>query len=631
MLTVMRRYRKSLQVSLLLVVAAFIGSLFIFGTRGMSGEGPAGDAVATVNGETIPFDRFQHRYQTYMDAYAQMYRDRFSSELAERLGLPQQVVNDLVQETLIVQRARREGLLVSDEELNAQIHAVPAFQEGGRFVLRRYQEFLRRRGTSATSFEAEVRRELTRAKVESAIRNGVKVAPAEVEQAYAFRHEGVRAAWALVELPPILAATTASEQELTAHLAAHPDEFRQPERRRVQYVTLAQRDFLKPVPDADVQAYYTEHAKEFDAPRQARVAHVLARVAETGGSAAEDKARAKAADVIRRAKAGEDFAKLAKEASEDPGSAPKGGDLGFVGQGEMVPEFERAAFALKKGEVSPEPVRSPFGFHAIKVLDVKEGGRKPLKDVVAPIRDRLQLEAADRAMTARVGEVRPQLQAAKDFMAEAKRLGLTAAESTLARAAGAAAAGGGDPLAEAAFTLALGGVSPPVRTPAGLVILKSLAALPAGVPPLAEIRDAVATSVKRQKAEAVGLERARQLAADAKADFAAAAKKAGAHTGETPRFSRAKPADKLPGDAMVEALQTAVGGITAPVKTAQGYYVLKVLEHAGADMSGFQAEREKFTGEVLAQKQSQAWESWLAGARAGSKVDVSSRIRPRVG
>ncbi|PYM30324.1 MAG: hypothetical protein DME15_19795 [Candidatus Rokuibacteriota bacterium] len=88
MLTVMRRYRKSLQVGLLLVVAAFIGSLFIFGTRGMSGEGPAGDAVATVNGETIPFDRFQRRYQTYMDAYAQMYRDRFSSELAERLGLP---------------------------------------------------------------------------------------------------------------------------------------------------------------------------------------------------------------------------------------------------------------------------------------------------------------------------------------------------------------------------------------------------------------------------------------------------------------------------------------------------------------------------------------------------------------
>jgi parvulin-like peptidyl-prolyl isomerase len=137
--------------------------------------------------------------------------------------------------------------------------------------------------------------------------------------------------------------------------------------------------------------------------------------------------------------------------------------------------------------------------------------------------------------------------------------------------------------------------------------------------------------VKRQTADAMGLERARQLATEAKADFAAAAKKAGAQTGETPRFSRAKPADKLPGDAMVEALQTAAGGMTAPVKTAQGYYVLKVLERAAPDMSGFQTERDKLAGEVLAQKQSQAWESWLAGARAGAKVDVSSRIRPRLG
>lgn len=627
MISGMRQHRKSLQIGLLLVIAAFVASLFIFGSRGV-GDGPAPDEVATVNGESIPYARFQRRYQAYVDAYAQIYRDRFSSELAERLGLPQQVVNDLVQEALIVQRAHREGLDVSDEELNEQIHAVPGFQENGRFSLRRYQEFLRRRGTSAAVFEAEVRRELTRVKVEGAVRSGVKVAPAEVEQAYALRHDAVRAAWALVELGPILAATTVGDQELAAYLATHAEEFRQPERRRVQYVTLVQKDFLKPVPDADVQKYYTEHAKEFDAPRQARVAHVLAQVPETGGSEAEDKARAKVADVIRRAKAGEDFAKLAKALSEDPGSAAKGGDLGLVSQGEVVPAFERAVFALKKGEISPEPVRTAFGFHAIRVSEVKEGGRKPLKDVAAQIRDRLQADAADAAMNAKALELRGDLQAAKDFMAEAKKGGLTAAESTLARMERVATLAGPDPLEEAAFALVIGGVSAPVRTPAGLVVLKSVEAIAAGVPPLAEVRDKVMAAVKRQKAETVALERARQLAADAKADFAAAAKKAGAQTGETPRFSRAKPAEKLPGDAMVAALGAPAGGITEPVKTAQGYYVLKVLERAAPDMSGFAAEREKITREVLAQKQGQAWESWIVGARAGAKIDMSSRIRP---
>ena len=110
MITMMRRYRKLLQIGLLVVVAAFIASLFVFGASGIGGGGAPRDAVATVNGESIPFDRYQRRYQAYVDAYAQIYKDRFSAELAERLGLPQQVANDLVQEAVIVQRAHAEGL-----------------------------------------------------------------------------------------------------------------------------------------------------------------------------------------------------------------------------------------------------------------------------------------------------------------------------------------------------------------------------------------------------------------------------------------------------------------------------------------------------------------------------------------
>src|SRR5438128_2071141 len=354
----MRRYRRGLQVGLLIVIAAFIASLFVFGQRGF-GDGAGRDAVATVNGESIPMSRYQQRYQAFMEAYARIYRDRFSPELAERLGLPQQVVSELIQEALIVQRARAEGLEVTDEELNAQIQAVPVFQENGRFALKRYGEYLRRRGLTAAAFENELRRELTRLRVEQAVRAGVKVTPAEVEHAFVLRREEVRAAWALVELGPLIAAAQASDDELGTYLRAHPDEFRQPERRRILSVTLTPKEFLKPVADTAVERYYREHAKEFEEPKRVHAAHVLARVAETGGSEAEDRARAKVADVIRRAKAGEDFAKLAKETSEDPGSAPKGGDLGWVRAGEMVPQFEQALFALTKGAVSPAPVRSP--------------------------------------------------------------------------------------------------------------------------------------------------------------------------------------------------------------------------------------------------------------------------------
>jgi peptidyl-prolyl cis-trans isomerase D len=630
MIGVMRRYRRLLQIGLLLVIAAFVLTSVVVGT--MNGGSDRADAVASVNGELIPLERYQRRYQAYLDAYSRVYRDRFSPELAEQLGLPQQAVNDLVQEALVVQRARAEGLEVTDEELNAQIQAVPAFQDSGRFSLRLYQEFLKRRGISAATFEADVRRELTRLKVETTVKGGMKVSDAELEQAFVTRREEVRAAWALIDTGALTAAATASDDEVEAYLKGHADEFRQPERRRVQYATLAPKDFRPRIADEEVQKYYTEHAKEFETPRQVRGSHVLVPVPQTGGSEAEDKARARAAEVIRRVKAGEDFAKLAAEVSEDPGSKGKGGDLGWVSKGEMVPQFEEALFGLKKGEITAEPVRTPFGYHAIRVVDVKEASRRSLKDVAPVIRDQLAGEAADKAARAKADELRPQLQAASDFMAEARRLDLAPVETTIAKVDRPIMPGGTDPLEEAAFGLTAGGVSAPVKTPAGWVIVKTIEAIPAGVPPLAEIRDKVVAAVKREKADAVAVERARQLAESARSgEFQALARKAGAQTGETPRFSRAKPAERLPGDAQLAALRARAGEVTAPVKSPQGYYVLKVLERAAPDMAELAGERERLSKEVLAQKQSQAWEAWVNGARANAKVETFGSAPSRGG
>jgi peptidyl-prolyl cis-trans isomerase D len=628
----MRRHRKALQIGLLLVIAAFVGSLFVFGTTGFQGGAERPDAVATVNDETIPAERYQRRYQAYLDAYAQIYRDRFSPERAERLGLPLQVVNDLVQEAVVVQRARAEGLEIGDEELNAQIHRVPAFHENGRFSLKRYQEFLRRRGLTDVAFEQDARRELTRGRVESTVKGGVKVSDAELEQAFVARREEIRAAWALVELAPLVASATASDEEIQTYLRDHPAEFREPERRRIQYVTVNPRDLTRPVADVDVEKYYKEHAAEFETPRQVRASHILLRVPETGGSEAEDKTRVKAAEVIRRVKAGEDFAKLARELSEDPGTKANGGDLGFVTKGEMVGPFEQALFALAKGEVTPEPVRTPFGFHALKAVEIREGGKKPLKEVAPQLRERLGTEAAERAALARAGELKAALQAAKDFMAEARKLGVAPIETTAARSAMPAGLARTDPLEEAAFTLTVGGISSPVKAPAGLVVLKNVEAIPAGVPPLTEIKDKVATAVKRGKVDTAALEKAKQIAGEAKSgEVVAAAKKAGAPAGETPRFSRAKPAERLPGDALLAALQTPTGSVTAPVKTPQGYYVLTVLERVPPDPGALGGEREALLREVLAQKQSLAWEAWVAGARAAAKVEISARFQGKRG
>ena len=633
MISHMRRNRRALQVGLLVIIAAFIASLFVFGSSGFE-SGPAGDAVATVNGETIPLDRFQRRYQAYLDAYSRVYRERFSPALAEQLGLPQQVLDDLVQEALVVQRAQREGLEVGDEELSAQLHAVEAFHEGGRFSLARYQEFLRRRGMTAAAFERDARRELTRMKMESAVRSGVKVSDAEVEQAWIQRHEAVRAAWALVETGPLVRAATASDEEVEAYLKDNEAEFRQPERRKVQYVTVAAKDFRPVVTDADVERHYNEHASEFETPPEVQAAHVLVTVADTGGSEAEDRAREKVADVIRRAKGGESFARLAAEVSEDPGTKGKGGELGWVRRGEMVPQFEEAVFKLAKKEITAEPVRTPFGYHAIRVTDIREGGRRPLKDVAGAIRTRLAAEAADAQARAKAEEDRAALHGGADFMAEGKRLGLAPQEAVIPRTDTTVQVGGPDPFEEAAFTLTLGGVSAPVKTPGGWMIVKAVESIPAGVPPLSEIRDKVAAAVTQRKAEAEALTRAQQIAEQArqdggKGDFAGVARRAGATTGETSRFSRAKPADRPPGDVQLAALQTPAGQVTEPVRTPQGVWVARVLERVPPDVKDLAAERDRVRTDLLSQKQRQAWESWVAEARAGAKIDVQSRAPGR--
>src|SRR6266850_837270 len=406
MISFMRRYRRGLQGGLLLVIAAFVASLFVFGSSGFSGKGEQGDSVATVNGETISRRQYQDRYQSVLEYYSQANRVRLSPELAEQLGLPQRVVDEMVTERVINQRAAAEGLALTDEEFNASVHAMREFQDNGRFSMDRYRRFIQVRGVEA---EQELRRFLTMRKVQRLVVGGIRVTDPEIEQAWGLRREEVRAGWAMVELAPLVAAATASADEVAEYLKGHGDEFKQPERRKVQYVSIVPKDVAPKISDAEVEKYYTEHVKEFETPAQVHAVHLLVRVGETGGSEAEDRARAKVAEAIKRAKAGEDLGKIAREMSEDPGSKDKGGDLGWVSKGDMVPQFEQALFALKKGEISPEPVRTPFGFHAVQALELRPASRKPLKDVAAQIRDRLAAEGGEKAARAKADEVRPPL------------------------------------------------------------------------------------------------------------------------------------------------------------------------------------------------------------------------------
>ncbi len=567
MITAMREYFRGMKLILLIVGVAFVAtSLVFYGSTSLRGEsGRASAQVASVNGEDIPPGRFQRVLRNYLEYYRRTYQQNLTPEMAERVGLTQQVINELIQEALILQQAKREGITVSDEELRLRIQAIPAFQEDGRFSLDRYKLVLKENRMDPNDFESEVRRDMLRQRMEALVKDGIKVSDAEVEQAYGIRYERVRAEWAYVEAAPLMAQVTVSDADAEAFLKTHEARFSRPERRKIQYALL-------------------------------------------------------------RVKAGEDFGKLAKEISEDTATAGQGGELGFVGKGEMVPQFEEGVFALKKGEVSPQPVRTPFGYHAIKVLDVQDAGVQPFREVAPKIKEKLGAERSERAAQAKADEARPALAAGKDFASDAKQLGLDVKETTIARGDGLEGIGRDPGLEDALFGLAVGGVTPPIKTAVGIMIARVTEQFAAGVPPFAEVKDRVVEAIKRERAQAAAEERAKALGASVGAgDLLAAARRDKLPGGETPLFSRAEPPkerEALPGAVLLAALQTPAGKVSEPVKTATGVYIVQTLERRAADPQGFDKSRDQLRTQVLDQKRAFAWERWVKALYAGAKIKV---------
>src|SRR5262249_14377726 len=283
--------------------------------------------------------------------------------------------------------------------------------------------------------------------------------------------------------------------------------------RRVWAAILRARGVPAPaVTDADIEAAYKARRSQFEQPPRTRVSHVLIKVPAVGGSGAEDQARARAESALARIRGGADFAQVAKEMSEDSSTASRGGDLGLIAAGELVPEVDKPIQSLKPGELGG-PVRSPFGYHVVKVFEVVPGSKKDLKEVAPMLRATLAAEGQMKAHRDRAQEAQRALLVAPDFAAEARRLGLTVREAGPLRRGDPVEGGGrGAEAGDAPFGLPPDGVSGPVRVPGAFVIFRLTGVEPARLLPLDEARPDVLRAVRRQKALDEAKNQATQLA-----------------------------------------------------------------------------------------------------------------------
>jgi peptidyl-prolyl cis-trans isomerase D len=387
MLDILRKNAKNVVTYVLfgIIIVVFVVS-FGPGSRGCTDARVSGPSwAAKVNGEEVPGTDFEQHYQALFRTYASRGLTR---ELAEQLGLRRMALDQLVEGALLRQEGARLGITLTNEELEKAIVQNPAFQVDGHFNKDGYVQAVTNAYGAPERYEEWLRRLLVARKVESLVSGSAPVSDDEVRQAY--ESEGDRANLEFVRFPV---------SALRAGLQVGPEQVKAFQAKQA----------------ARIEAFYKENPARFDKKKRVRARHILFRAADKAPPAEDEAARKKAADALSRAEKGENFEKLARELSEDPGSREQGGDLGFFGPGVMAKPFEEAAFATAPGKLAG-PVRSPFGWHVIQVAEVQEPQVVPLEKAAPEIaRELLEGDQAKAAAGKQAAEALAKLRTGKSF------------------------------------------------------------------------------------------------------------------------------------------------------------------------------------------------------------------------
>lgn len=621
------------------IIAAFVGTIFLVWGKGSDGGAGGGDPTlaATVNKTKISFDEYQTAYSNLYNLYQNIYRDQFTPAMEKQLGLRKQAIDGLVEQALLLQEADKRGLKVSDKELVDSIAAIPTFQENGSFNKQRYLQVLSFQRLSPDGFETMHRRQLLVEKLQQEINDSIKLTDADIEQEYREQNEKVNLAF--VRLAPALFASkvTVSEEQLQAYFEQKKEDFRIPERRSLRYLVFDPARYEKEVTfdDAELEKYYRRHLDRFEIHEQAKVSHILIKVPAEAEPALREQKRALAEKVLADAKAGKDFAQLARTNSDDTGSAAQGGSLEYFRRGTMVEAFETAAFALRPGDIS-SIVETPFGFHIIRSEGYIEAGVTPLADVIEKVKAGLRVEKAqqlaqEKAMDAyNINRKEGSLEnAAKANDLGLKETGFFSREEVID--------GLGELPAVAAAAFALEGkeLARPVSTPQGILLIAIKERQESSIPNLADVRAQVEEAYRAEQSTALAKQTAEAMvkALQQGESLEALARKEGQTLEETGDFTRSYGAF-IPRLGSSEAIAKAAFALTADKpalgqveEVADKFVVAALKSREEADMSGLTAEKK---AELQTALQSRRKDEAIAATLEELKAKAEITIAPSI-
>lgn len=376
------------KVILVLVILSFAFA-GVSSYLGRSSQTPA----ATVNGENISQAELEQAYQSEKNRLQQQLGDMYDTLAANDSYLnsvKQGVLQRLVAQRLVNQAANELGLRVSDEQIKEAIRNETAFQTAGSFDNQRYLSILRQMGYTTSTFRDAMRSDMTRNQLVNALVASDFALKGESEALAKLQAQTRDIRFTTVASAPFVADVSVTDDEVSKYYDDNKLQFQRPEMVSLEYVELSAQALSQSIniADADAKAYYDEHSADYKTKEKREAAHIL--IDATGDDAA---AKAKAEAILKQLKAGADFADLAKQDSQDTMSGAKGGELGWFEAGVMDPAFDKALFALDKGEVS-DVVKTPYGYHIIKLLDVQPSAAAPYDSVKEQIVQKLKMDKA---------------------------------------------------------------------------------------------------------------------------------------------------------------------------------------------------------------------------------------------
>ena len=531
-------------------------------------------------------------------------------------------VKQIVADRALAFQAKQMGFKMSEEELSKTIASLipQLFDANGKFVGKdAYGAFLAQQNISIPEFESSVEKQALATKLLSLAMEGVVVTPGEVEEEFRQGNEKVKVSYFLLGPDKFRAQATPSEQEMREFYERGKSAYMSQEKRGylifgIDEPTIA-RSFT--VPDATLQTAYMQQQERFKTPDRVEARHIL--LMTTDKPAAEvEKLKAKAQDLLKKLRSGGDFAQLAKDNSEDPGSSVKGGDLGWLVRGQTVPEFEKTAFSIQPGQIS-DVVTTQYGFHIIQVTKKEQARLRPFEEVKDELRQDLARDQIYNRMQTLATEIRTALirsAAEAEKIAAANGIAVARVES----------AAPGDPLPEvgvsADFTDAVrglpqGGVSSVV--PIGenkLVVAQVTAIIAPRQSTFEEMSGQIRGQLTEMRAQNLMQDKMNELEARLKEnpDLAAAARLAGVTLTTSEAVARGGQIEGIgPAIQIEEAFKKPAGTVLPPLRLSSGVAFVKVLEKIPADLTELATARTELTNNIKGRRAQQRREMFTDG------------------